>query len=105
MSLEIGIRRLASSAGCGVQQVFVTTTADHGWRASNLVCVSNDSHRIAGGWSLFLEYRFGNENVTYMGNLFLRSRTNIKIEITEYRGGSGAPDISVNLQKCREPSN
>lgn len=71
-----------------------------GFRAPGLTCAASERHKTLAGFSVFLECRNKSSSVTYMGNVFVISAKQIKIDLTEYKGGTGAPDVDTTLTRC-----
>ena len=68
--------------------------------ASTLVCENLDSSKTDYGYYLFLQCGEVDGGVIYMGEWTGLVSGSVALQLTEYRGGSGAPDINVILDKC-----
>jgi len=71
-----------------------------GFRSRTMVCASTDSSITESGYYLFLECGSPTGSVTYMGDFLRTSMTEAEINLVEYHGASGAPDITLNLHRC-----
>ena len=73
---------------------------DAGIITSAMVCLNLDGSRNGDGYYLYMECGGRNGNVTYMGPWTVEPPATVVIELTEYRGGSGAPDLNIRLERC-----
>lgn len=98
--VEITSVRWAQYGQCdaGMSNFFVFSG---GFRGNEIMCASTDSRRDSQIFYLFMECAVGGKLATYMGNA-LYSEWFIEINMTEYRGATGAPDIYIELERCKE---
>lgn len=74
---------------------------DSGIVTATMVCLNLDSSRDGDGYYLFMNCGGPNGIVTYMGTWKTEPPNSVQIDLTEYRGASGAPDIVLQLERCR----
>jgi len=72
-----------------------------GFRGDNILCASTDSSQKEQAFHLFLECSVNGNLITYMGTA-MYSGWYIEMDIIEYRGATGAPDIYLELEKCED---
>ncbi len=70
-----------------------------GFRGDEILCASTDSSQEEHVFHLFLECSVNGDLLTYMGTA-LFSGWYIEMNLMEYRGATGAPDIYLELEKC-----
>ena len=70
-----------------------------GFRGKEILCASTDSRQDAQIYYLFMECSVNGEIATYMGTAHY-SEWYIEIDMIEYRGASGAPDVYIELERC-----
>ena len=73
-----------------------------GFRAPSAVCAASSRTKTKTGYSIFLECQTGTGQVTYMGDVFVESKSRIRFGLTEYRSGGGAPDVNEVLFRCAD---
>ena len=69
------------------------------FRGDEILCASTDSSQKGQAFHLFLECSVNGSLITYMGTA-MYSGWYIEMDMTEYRGATGAPDIYLELEKC-----
>ena len=72
-----------------------------GFRGKKILCASTDSRQDAQIFYLFMECSVNGEIATYMGTAHY-SEWYIEIDMIEYRGASGAPDVYIELERCED---
>lgn len=71
-----------------------------GFRSEELLCAGSNITKARNTYSVFMECRTNDGNVTYMGDIEVKSKRQIEISLTEYRGATGASDIQATLVRC-----
>lgn len=72
-----------------------------GFRGNRILCASTDSHQKGQTFHLFLECSVNGSLITYMGTA-MYSGWYIELNLMEYRGATGAPDVYLELEKCED---
>ena len=73
-----------------------------GFRGNETLCASTDSSRQNDAmFHLFLECSVYGDLVTYMGKAYFY-KNHLDISLTEYRGGTGAADWDIQLERCEK---
>lgn len=66
-----------------------------------LFCSIERRSRTPTGFSIFLQCKANNNDVTYYGNIDFIHDDRINLEVIEYRNATSAPDIRLRLARCR----
>lgn len=73
-------------------------------QSKEMLCAIEERNPIKDGWSLFLQCKSEAISkgaiVSYMGQAIVVAQNQLKLELSEYRGGTGAPDLRAILYRC-----
>jgi hypothetical protein len=72
-----------------------------GFKGREILCASTDSRQDGKIYYLFMECSVNGSLATYMGTAHY-SEWYIEVDMTEYRGATGAPDVYLELERCEE---
>ena len=88
--------------GCSNKASKRWTFLENSFRSAELTCAIESRRPNLSGWSLFLQCQRAATQPTLMGDLYVLTSEEIKIQLTEYRAATYDDGVDVRLYRCKD---